>query len=244
MIVDTDMIVCKNEKKNKPLKDIGLFSLQNANLLWSPERLNYSDFLEKLIFRIARKPNSLITHLQRIYFCFHKKLDDQLFAAIVDFLVILNKRGLAISWRVLMGAKSNLDSHQFKLIKDYLKDEQASSGLLQGNQYSIFTKGMIGLNNMISYIDKPEKSDYDPLEIARDHIEYSQLQEAKHVLENAILKQPKRFELQLELLALYQSTRDQEGFNQMQDKLKQSGFDIIDEWNQLNYLFKGQNSDG
>ncbi|MDD2723064.1 MAG: hypothetical protein PHH59_03450 [Methylovulum sp.] len=244
MTVDTDLIVCKNEKKNSPVQGIGFFSLQDANMLWSPERLNYSDFLEKLVFRIARKPNALMPHLQRIYFCFHKNLNEQLFAAIVDFLVILNKRGLAISWRVLIGAKSILNAYQFKMIKDYLKDEHARFSLLTGNQYSIFTKGLIGVNNMISYIDKPEKLDYDPLEIARDHIEYSQLEEAKHVLENAILKQPKRFELQHELLALYQSTRDPEGFNKMLNELKQSGFDIIDEWNQLNYLFKGQNSDG
>lgn len=244
MTVNTDFIFCKDENKNKPLQGVNFFCLEEANMLWSPELLNYADFLEKLVFRIARKPKMLISHLQRIYFCFHKDLNEQLFAAIVDFLVILNRRGQAISWRVLVGAKSRLNAEQFKAIKDFLKDEHANANLIAGNQYSIFTKGILSKNIMINYMDKPDVLDYDPLEIARDHIEYSQLEEAKRVLEKAILKQPTRFELHHELLALYQSTRDPDGFYKMFDELKQSGSEIIDEWNQLNHLFKGRNSNG
>ena len=244
MSIGADVIVCHNDNKNKPLQGIRFFSLQEANILWSPELLDYSDFLEKLVFRIARKPKDLISHLQRIYFCFHKDLNEQLFAAIVDLMVILNKRGQAISWRVLIGVKSHLNSDQFQELKDYLKDEYSRPHLLKGNQYSIFSKGILGMSVMINYVDKLNKFDYDPLEIALDHIEYSQLEEAKYVLEKAILQQPTRLELHHELLALYQSTRDPEGFTKMFDELKQSGFDIIDEWNQLNNLFKGLSKDG
>lgn len=245
MMVETDLIVCTDENKNQPvMQGQGFFRLDDINALFSEELCAYTDSLEKLVFRVARKPKNLLSHLQRIYYCFNKGLQEQLFAAIVDFLVVLDRRGQAISWRVLSGAKSHLTDGQFLLIKDYLKNAQAEPMLLQGNEYSIFTRGMIGTNAMVSYVVGETLSEHDPLDIARDHIEYSQLEEAKRVLENAILKQPTRIELQHELLALYQSTRDSEGFNNMSSELKRMGFDIISEWGELDNLFKGQASNG
>lgn len=241
----TNLIICTDETDVQPVEQARFFSLQEANFLWSPEALVYTDFLDKLVFNIARRPRRLITHLQRIYYCFHTNLNEQLFAAIVDFLIVLNKRGQAISWRVLIGAKSQLSSDQFQLLKGYLKGDYGDINLLPGNQYSIFSKGLLGLNKMVQQIEQQrEESGYDPLELARDHIEYSQLEEAKQVLEKAVLEQPARSELHHELLALYQSTRDSTGFNQMLTELTQSGFTITDEWMQLNDYFKGRNNDG
>ncbi|MDD5271371.1 MAG: hypothetical protein PHU14_01505 [Methylovulum sp.] len=244
MAVDPDLIVCHNEDKNQPLQGVPFFCLQNANTLYSPELLGYADFLQKVVFRIARRPKNLIAHIQRIYLCFQKDLNEQLFAAIVDFLVILNKRGSAISWRILVGTKSRLSPAQFTLIKDYLKDEFADPLLLKGNQYSICSRGITGVSELVRHIDTQGQPEHDPLDIALDHIEYSQLEEAKQVLEKAVLKQPKRMELQHELLALYRSTRDPEGFNNMLSELKRLELDIIDEWNQLNNFFEGQNGNG
>jgi hypothetical protein len=244
MASNTDLIVSKDDNKNAPLEGLSFFGFQDNDILWSSEFLQYSDFLEKLVFRIARNPKALKTHLQRIYFCFHKNLNEQLFAAIVDFLVILNKRGLQISWRMLSGTKSHLNPEHFKVIKDFLNDQHANVNHLQGNQYSVLTRGKLGTEDMISYTDSNTEVDFDPLEIARDHIEYSQLEEAKRVLENAIFKQPTRTDLQRELLALFRSTRDYEGFTKMLAELKRSGLDIIDEWNELNNLFKGRNNNG
>lgn len=245
MIADADLIVCHDEDKNGPLPERHFFYLQDTNTLNSSELLAYVDILEKLVFRIARKPKHLISHLQRIYFCFHKDLNEQLFAAIVDFLVILNRHGQAISWRMLAGIKPGLSNEQFILIKEYLKDEQASPFLLAGNRYCILTRGIVGTNALVRQVVADQaKPDHDPLEIARDHIEYSQLEEAKQVLENALLKHPARVELQHELLALYKSTRDSEGFYTMLNELNRSDFDIIAEWDQLNNFFKGRNNNG
>ena len=245
MASNTDLIVSKDESKNVQLEGRNFFAFQDNNALWSSEFLQYSDFLEKLVFRITRNPKSLTTHLQRIYFCFHKDLNEQLFAAIIDFLIVLNRRGLQISWRMLSGIKSHLSPEHFKVVKDFLNDQHANINHLQGNQYSVLTRGKLGTEDMISYIaDTNAEVDFDPLEIARDHIEYSQLEEAKRVLENAIFKQPTRVDLQRELLALFRSTRDNDGFAKMLAELKRSGLDIIDEWNELNNLFKGRNNNG
>jgi Tfp pilus assembly protein FimV len=84
----------------------------------------------------------------------------------------------------------------------------------------------------------------DPLTIALDHIEYSQLDEAQDVLEQAILAQPEREDLRRELIGLYKSTRDMNRFYQMLAKLTRLGVGMTEDWNQLNNYFKGRNNNG
>jgi hypothetical protein len=170
------------------------------------------------------------------------RLDEQLFAALVDFLVILNRQGQEISLRMLTGAKSRLSSKQFKALNDYLRDDYADINLLSGNQFSIFTKGLVGINNIIQQITKHDEHNHDALAIARDHIEYSQLEEAKQVLAKAILEQPARLDLHHELLAIYQSMHDTTGFNRMLAELIQSSVAVPDDWYQLSSYFKRQNN--
>jgi hypothetical protein len=231
-------VALSNSNTNDTLDAIEFFSLADENLIWSSEALTYVNYLEKLVFQIARKPKSLMTHLRRIHYCFHANLNKQLFAALVDFLLILNKRGEAISWRMLIGAKSKLLPEQFDSIKIYLKDDHANVNLLKGNEYSILTKGFIGIDDIIKSVEKAYQG-YDPLEIARDHIEYSQLDEAKQVLEKAIVGQPERIDLQQELLALYQSTNDSTRFYSMLAEFSGRGVELCGEWDKLNNYYKG-----
>lgn len=239
-----DQLITYDDNNATESSELILFSLQDTGGFWSTEALLYNDFLEKLVYQISRKPKCLTTHVQRIYYCFQKHLDEQLFAALVDLLVILNRRGQAISQRMVTGSKSRLSSSQFKALNDYLRDDYVDVNLLLGNQFSVLSKGLVGTINIIHKITTHDERNHDPLALARDYIEYSQLEEAKQVLEEAILEQPTRLDLHHELLAIYKSMRDTTGFNQMLAELIQSGVAVPDEWVQLNYYFKGQNIDG
>jgi hypothetical protein len=220
------------------------FSLQNAGVFWcNTGTLQGEEALEKLVFLISKKPKSLINHVRRIFYCFQENLNKQLFAALVDFLVILNQQGQAISWRVVLGTKSRLTPEQFQGLKGYLKGDYTDIHLLSGNQYSIFSKGLVGINKMIQQIEKEETAN-DPLLIALDHIQYSQLDEAKEVLEQGIFAEPERLDLRQELANLYKLTGDSNRFHQMLAKLTRLGIIMTDDWNQLNNYFKGQNNNG
>mgnify|MGYP006276854891 CR=1 FL=1 len=107
------------------------------------------------------------------------------------------------------------------------------------NQYSVLARGLEGSDRLVEQSKQPVQISIDPLELARDYIEYSQLDEAKSVLEKAILQQPERVELHHELLDLYRSTRDASGFNIMLNELSELKVELIDEWKQLNTYFKG-----
>jgi len=226
------------------LKDLQFFSLEDENLLWSEERMAYTGYLEKIVYRITRKPRNLICHLKRIYYCFNASLNDELFAALIDFLVVLDRRGQAISWRMIIGSRSRLNNKQFKMLKDFLKDNNANANLLIGNQYSVFARGFLGTDDLIRQIEAQNNHDYDILEIVRDYIEYSQLEEAKDVLESAVFQDLTRIDLQEELLSLYKSTRDETRFRTKLTELLQMDVKLSGEWDKLNTFFIGLKNNG
>lgn len=238
-----NLIVSNDESTANHLPRFRVFYVTDKDFLQSAGHLDDKELLEKLVFNIARKPRHLLTHVQRIYHCFEKSWSEQLFAAVTDLLIVLNGRGRAISKRVVFGTMSRLSEEEFLVFKELLEGKTKASQLL-GNQYSIFSKGLNGVNNLIQQSEQNAKPDYDPLELAWDHIEYSQLEQAKHVLEEAIIADPLRAELQLELLSLYRSTRDFKGFSQMLNQLQQSGVNMVNEWAGLNDYFKGQENNG
>lgn len=246
MSSSTPLLTCDDDViEQTPKHKSFLFSIKEEGF-WCKVDVQKEDTdeeLERLVFLVTKKPKCLPNHLQRIYYCFEHNLNAQLFGAIVDFLVILNQQGSEISWRVVLGAKSRLNKEQFETLKNYLKTKHRDASLLIGNQYSVFTKGLIGVNKMISQIEV-ETEENDPLMIALDHIQYFQLDEAKQVLEDAILANPERQDLRQELCELYQSTGDSNRFYQMLGKLARLGIELTDDWNQLNNYFKGQNHNG
>ncbi|MCX7097573.1 MAG: hypothetical protein NTV43_06660 [Methylococcales bacterium] len=244
MNINDHLITCDDDNTTLSSKKMVFSSLQELDSFWAAETNFDEGFLEKLIFQVARKPKNLVAHIQRIYYCFHMQLDDPLFAALVDFLTVLNKQGQAISWRMVLGAKSRLSSTQFNVFNNYLKNANAETSQLPGNQFSVFSKGLVGVDSVIQQAGGHDvRADgIDPIVLARDYIEYSQLDEAKQVLEDAILIQPARLDLHHELLSIYRSMRDQGGFNQMLAELTQLGGSLPDEWEELRGYFQGLNN--
>jgi Tfp pilus assembly protein FimV len=115
--------------------------------------------------------------------------------------------------------------------------------LLAGNQYSIFTRGLIGTQNLVRLVDASEEQTYDPLDLARDYIEYSQLTEAKDVLEKAIISEPHRLELHQGLLELYKSTHDVSGLKKMVELFATLDIAMPDGWNELMAIFMSGNNE-
>jgi hypothetical protein len=60
---------------------------------------------------------------------------------------------------------------------------------------------------------------------------------AIHILEQAILARPERMELHDVLLSLYRSTRDETGFNWTYEELSRKGLSLPPEWKQLDDFF-------
>ncbi len=193
------------------------------------------DILKHLVYTIIKQPRNLLVHLQRIILCYENNSETQLSAALMDFFIVLEGRGSAIKQRMLAGARKHLSPLLFGQLQTYLNTAQ----LIQGNIYSVLTPGRESNNKLIlvqgNEGDKNEN--HDPLQVARDFVEYSQLGEAVKVLESAIIETPQRSELHVDLIELYQSTGDHAGFNKMQLALANINHPMQLQWDALSSYF-------
>jgi len=237
MAIYNQLLACSDEHNNSiEPSEFNTFLLADSKAFSFTDNKLPDNFLVHLVFLVTRKPKRLITHIQRIYHCYQANLQEQLFAALTDFLIVLNRRGKAISRRMVSGTKSKLSVEQYKMLHDFMA-EDFDVALLVGNQYSVFTKGLIGTGHLVQQLETSDKQTYDPLVLAHDYIEYSQLDEAKDILEKAIINQPQRLELHQCLLELYKSTRDTSGFITMFNIV--SGLDVAmpSDWGTLQAFF-------
>lgn len=193
--------------------------------------------LESIVFQVLTKPTALALHLQRIYFCYQNDLTEDLFAALVDFLIMLEGKGQMLGRRMVKGAKSKLPPQQYAILNQALKTSAEDVKFLQGNMYSLFSRGLIGTNILVIKETGVEQQEHDPLDIARDFIAYSQLDAAMDTLENALLLDIERQELHDDLLELYKVTQSFERFEKMYDALSGQTKTIPAGWDELKGFF-------
>jgi hypothetical protein len=231
------MITLNNQEVREGLQAKGFFSDKNAAGFyewhdWSPEK-----GLERLVFKVSQTPKYLQGHLERIYYCFQEQLDEQLFGALIDLLLVLKQDGKALGKRMVAGCKSRITDDQFQALNNYIDNRGAESRLMLLNRYSVFAKGLQSSSDMVQLAEVSTKKVLDPLDVARDYVEYSQLEQAVDVLEQAILVQPERLELHQEILSLFRSARNISGFNRVYHNFTQKELELPAEWQKLQDYF-------
>lgn len=229
------LILCDADQQQPEVVAVpgfGFVEAEEDSFGFTPEQM-----LENIVFQILRKPSALVVHLQRICFCYQHNLTDNLFGALVDFLIVLDGKGHRLGCRMVKGAKSKLTPQQYAILDNGLKASADEIKWLSGNLYSIFSRGLIGTNVLVIKEKSSEVQDHDPLDIARDFIAYSQLDEAMEALENAVLVDVERQELHDDLLELYKVTQSMDRFIKMYDVLSGQSKTIPAGWSELKGFF-------
>ena len=209
-------------------------------ILWSSAQETDNQLYQQITHKISRNPKSLIAHLQRIHTSYKSGWNEQLYASLSDLFFSLNGKGKPLSRRMLGSTRSLLSEQQYQLLEKYLSNYDKS--LLTGNRFSILTQGLIGSSFIVKKDDKKAVT-HDPLLIARDYIEYSQLDDAKITLESGIINKPKRQDLQIELLDLYKLTNDKAAFNKMHSHLLGRKIKLSADWLTLKEHFQEKNNE-
>ncbi len=114
---------------------------------WSTEK-----GLERMVFRVSRNPGYLTGHLERIYYCFEHKLDEQLFGALLDLLIVLGKKGKALGRRMIKGSQPQLTFDQIHALDIFLESNEWNPCTLPFNRYSIFTDGLLSRTPLIQIV--------------------------------------------------------------------------------------------
>lgn len=177
---------------------------------------------DHLAHAIAASPSDLLRHTQRIYFFYERWDSDGLYSALLDLFIALGNKGSVLRKRLLNGARDRLLPEHSAALSRWLEHGPPDGEKdLPPAEHSILSKGIVGVRELVRVVQAPKDTSRDPLLEAREYIEYFQIEEARSLLEAAILEQPEREELHTELVHLYEATRDTSGLQAMREKLSQ-----------------------
>lgn len=140
-MTSTVLIRCGDQHTNKP-HAMGLLSKNDGAGFfewceWPPEKE-----LEMLVFRVSKKPNFLEAHVERIYHCIAYGLNAQLYAALLDLILVLKGRGAELCQRMLDKSKPRLSLVEFQTLT-YFARQQGSDAERLTNRYALFTQGIL-----------------------------------------------------------------------------------------------------
>lgn len=190
-----------------------------------------SGLAEYLCHSIAREPQDLRNHVRRILLMYEQKRESEVFGALLDLFIALDKKGFDLRKRMLESSTHCIDASQYHFLAKALttgvskNDAPCALG-------SMLSHGIEGQIKLVHTVEEKKKAHErrDPLTEAREYLEYSQLDEACSVLEQAIIDYPDTHELHEELLGIYRSTRDYHRFITMFEKLNHQGNPLLTEW--------------
>ena len=207
-----------------------------GEVCWMADKQKNERLYQQTVYKVSTTPKRLISHLQRIYFTYSHDMADQLYAALVDLFSVLEGRGKELSARMVSSTRSLLSEDQLGRLVNYLKHPNKS--LLHGNNFSVLTKGLVGSGILLTEQNNVEVvAVHDPLVIARDYVEYSQLDAAIETLESGVLEAPEREDLQTDLLELYKVTKNIQAFSKFRDLLIEKKLDLSVGWQDLTDFF-------
>lgn len=184
---------------------------------------------------VAAQPAALEWHLRRIHYCYGLRDGDELYAALLDLFIFLEGRGHALRRRLLTGARDLLRPEDFSTLERSLSEGRVPQETERpSSPFSLLSEGLQGRLELVRPLSPTGSGAVrDALVEAREHIEFSQLEQARDVLEVALLRQPLREDLRQELLALYRATRDEESFVRMRENLREALGTVPVDWDCL-----------
>jgi len=199
------------------------------HLRLTPNRIG-DEGIEYIAYHIVRSPMDLCNHVRRIVLQYDMRDSEGLYAALLDLFIVLENKGFDLRRRVLGGARSRLTLQQYRTLYACLNSDQVQCDRLPAPPDSMLAKGLIGSRSLVEAADNENESARDPLIEAREYIEYCQVDQARALLEQAILDQPQRMELHTELLEIYRSTRDRASFLAFWRRLNEIDNSAPDVW--------------
>lgn len=232
-----NLVILRGQNNLETISDCQSFWIDSDISNFIDRPLDPESLLDKLTHKVSRNPADLLAHLRRIHCCFANGFSRQLYAALLDLLIVLNGKGTQLSRKLIVGCASRLDANMRQSLRAYsLKPNRMRSEI-----FSLLHPGIIGHLHLVDYVHHGHV-DRDFLALAHDFIEYSQLDEAMDVLEQGLLVDAESPEAQTLLLELYRSTFSEDRFNKQFQILTAVNASLIDGWEVLKRYFDGEQS--
>lgn len=193
-----------------------------------PDAPGLADYLEQ---RIAAEPSHLLHHTRRIALEYQLDHPESLYGALIDLFLVLGVRGRALRRRLTEGARERLAPEHYAQLRRWLQSGQAlDTESVPPLKSSLFGLGTGETLHLVEMRETAHPDARDPLVEARECIEYSQIDQARQILESALGAEPERADLQWELLDLYRAQRDASHFLKLYPTFARDENPLAEDW--------------
>jgi hypothetical protein len=186
-----------------------------------------------LAHSVVRKPGCLLTHAQRIALHIKRKEPDGVQGALLDLFIVLGTRGEPLRQRMLKAAKPLLSQQLFDFFLSSFRQGISATDVLPSSPYSVLTQSLTGTTELVKPIRDLPVHDREPLQEARECLEFGQVDQARRILEAAILHHPEHPQIHHDLLEIYRYTADKERFSTMRSKLQPKNNPLAQLWDSM-----------
>jgi hypothetical protein len=192
---------------------------------WSltpPKDFDLKQWATHLAHRSAQEPRNLLHHVRRIYLHIALKEPKELYGALLDLYLALGDKGERLRLRLFAKAKPLLPQEQTELFTRHQESGLQTQQPLPPSQHSVLGNFMTGakrLTTQQSVTGKPTEWAGDPLELAREELNFGDISVAQQILEEAVMQSPQRLGLHYGLLEIYKHTHSLEDLISMRARL-------------------------
>ncbi len=200
---------------------------------------------EHLGHRVSRAPHDLKVHLHRIIASHYSRQLESLYGALLDLFIVLDKKGFLLRQRLFNKFAASLPDDQSTALKQALMLGAGKLKSLPHSDRSRFSKGVVGSINLVIKTGEPSEHQFSVLDEARDLIDSGLIDDARMILEQAIIQQPDDQHTSRELLELYRYTKNTDAFAAIYAQLNDLPLALADEWDALaDILLEKEGADG
>jgi hypothetical protein len=208
----------------------------DGNSLSPPKKIDPEKWATHLAHISAQEPSNLLNHVRRIYLHFALDQVNPLFGAMLDLYLALGNKGERLRHRLLNMTNTLLPQEMQDLFITHQRSGLQFNQPLPPNQYSVlgnfFSGGMRLVTQQNAETQAPSR-EHDPLELARDELNYGDITVAQQILEEALLQTPQRLGLHYGLLEIYKHTQSLNDLIAMRGRLGDDVTIAEAAWNQM-----------
>ena len=187
-----------------------------------PMGVNLDQWAIHLAHISSREPGNLLNHVRRIYIHLELKQSEPLYGAMVDLYLVLGDKGEHLRHNLLQKARKLISQEQHDLFLTHFKQGLQPCHPIPASQHSVLGNFFSGEMRLVSEQNDEQPSisrEIDPLELAREELNYGDITVAQQILEEALLQFPNRLGLHYSLLEIYKHTRSLDDLLNMQERL-------------------------
>jgi len=205
--------------------------------------LSKSKSAEKIIDfmaqQVVRNPTNLQLHLSRIYFYSQQNNREGVYGALLDLYSVLKEKGWPLRKRLLHKYHTQLKPEQGLVLSACLSGKIEKNNPIPCVKESMLGDGRTGtLRLLIKQKQTHDVQNRDVVEDARDLINSGQIGEATVLLKKALLVNPRREDIGLELMIIYRHSRNYQAVEKILQNTKDLPLALRPQWEELAVCLK------